>query len=251
MMPNQTSSSWFNCSQPNASASLRLFCFPYAGGSSYSFHSWTKKLPKTIEICPVELPGRGIQMNSHLLNHIEPLVQAIEREILPYLNKPFAFFGHSMGGLVSFELIHLLDRKYNLQPIHLFVSGCRAPQIKNIKPPIHNLPEPDFLNEIRRFNGTPEAVLKNPELMEMLIPILRSDFTVWETYVYTQKSPLNCPINVFGGLQDPEVSLEELEAWREQTNASFSLNMFSGDHFFIYSSESFLLEHIAQKLHSF
>jgi medium-chain acyl-[acyl-carrier-protein] hydrolase len=251
MTPDRTSSSWFNCPQPNPSASLRLFCFPYAGGSSYSFRSWTKKLPKTIEVCSVELPGRGIQISSHLLKHIEPLVQAIEGEILPYLNKPFAFFGHSLGGLISFELVHLLDRKYNLQPVYLFVSGCRAPQINNIKPPIHNLPESDFLNEIRRFNGTPEAVLKNPELMEMLIPILRSDFTIWESYTYTQKSPLKFPITVFGGWQDPEVSLEELEAWKEQTNTSFSLKMFPGDHFFIHSSESFLLEHIAQKVHSF
>jgi medium-chain acyl-[acyl-carrier-protein] hydrolase len=230
----------------NSSASLRLFCFPYAGGSSYLFRSWLNYLPKNIEVCPIELPGRGMKIKSIPFKQIEPLVKAIAIEILPYLDKPFAFFGHSMGGLVSFELARFMRRHHNLEPAHLFISGRRAPQTKDLKPPIHNLPQAEFIHELRQLNGTPSGVLNNHELMELLIPILRADFTVLETYTYFDETPLNCPISVFGGLQDKEVSLEQLEAWQAQTLNSFSLKMLPGDHFFIHSYQSFIPELIQQ-----
>ena len=242
----ETTNPWINYVKPNPSASLRLFCFPYAGGNSYIFRPWCDRLPENIEICPIELPGRGFQLKSTPFNQIEPLVKAIATAILPYLNKPFAFFGHSMGGLVSFELARFIRREYNLEPVHLFISGRRAPQVKDSKPPIHDLPQAEFIQELRKLNGTPEAVLNNDELMELLVPILRADFAVLENYNYAPEAPLNCPISVFGGLQDREVKLEELEAWREQTVGSFSLKMLSGDHFFIHSSQSLLPELIKQ-----
>lgn len=135
-----------------------------------------------------------------------------------------------------------------MSPVHLFVSGHRAPQVPDRDPPIHALPESEFLQELRRFNGTPQAVLENAELMELLLPTLRADFAVVETYAYTPEPPLNCPIAAFGGLQDREVSGDELEAWREQTNASFVLEMFPGDHFFLHSAGSLLLQSLSQKL---
>jgi medium-chain acyl-[acyl-carrier-protein] hydrolase len=153
-----------------------------------------------------------------------------------------------MGGLVSFELTRLLRREYGLSPVHLFVSGHRAPQVPDPDPPIHALPESEFLQELRRFNGTPEAVLENAELMQLLLPTLRADFAVIETYAYTPETPFDCPITAFGGLQDREASCDELEAWREQTNASFVLQMFPGDHFFLHSAEPLLLQSVSQKL---
>jgi medium-chain acyl-[acyl-carrier-protein] hydrolase len=238
----QTTNPGITWLKPNPSASLRLFCFPYAGGSSYIFRPWLDRLPKTIEICPIELPGRGIQIKSTPFKKIEPLVNAIALEILP-----FAFFGHSMGGLVSFELARFIRRHHSLEPVHLFISGRRAPQTKDLKPPIHNLPEADFLRELRQLNGTPEEVLNNHELRELLMPILRADFAVLETYIYSEEAPLNCPLSVFGGLQDREVTIEQLEAWQAQTFNSFSLKMLPGDHFFIHSSQSFLPE-LSQQL---
>jgi medium-chain acyl-[acyl-carrier-protein] hydrolase len=147
------------------------------------FPSWIDYLPKTIEICPVELPGRGSQIQLTPFNRIEPLVKAITLEILPYLDRPFVFFGHSMGGLISFELARLIRRQYNLEPVHLFISGRRAPQINNLKTVINNLPKADLIRELRQLNGTPEEVLNNDELMEILLPILRADFSVLENYM--------------------------------------------------------------------
>jgi medium-chain acyl-[acyl-carrier-protein] hydrolase len=153
-----------------------------------------------------------------------------------------------MGGLVSFELTRLLRLKYNLQPFHLFISGRRAPQIPPTKPPIHALPDAELLEELRTLNGTPKAVLENPEMMQIFLPILRADFAIIETYTYTRQEPLHCPISIFGGWQDEEVSHEALQAWREQTTATFSLQMFDGDHFFIHSQQDSLLKLISQKL---
>ncbi|MDZ8257265.1 thioesterase II family protein [Nostoc sp. ChiQUE01b] len=236
------------CPKPNTQASLRLFCFPYAGGSSLVFRTWLNSLPTTVEVCPIELPGRGMQMRTALFSQLEPLISAIAPVLIPYLDKPFAFFGHSMGALVSFELARLLRKQYSLSPVHLFVSGRHAPQIPDPNPPIHALGEPAFKEELRRLNGTPEAVLENAELMQLLVPILRADFAVLETYLYTTESPLNCPITAFGGLQDHKVSYDELQAWREQTNAAFLLQMFPGNHFFLHSAQSLLLESLSQEL---
>ncbi len=249
MNTTQIHKSCVTCPYPNPQASVRLFCFPYAGGSSLIFRIWSNSLPQTVEVCPIELPGRGTQMKLAPVSRIEPLVEALAIALQPHLDKPFAFFGHSMGGLVSFELAHLLRREYNISPIHLFVSGRRPPQTPNPKPPIHALPEPEFIEELRRLNGTPKAVLENAELMQLLIPILRADFAVLETYVYAPKPILDCPITAFGGLQDEEVSCDELQGWRNQTNAAFSEQMFPGDHFFLHSEQSLLLQSLSQELH--
>ncbi|MEH2244084.1 thioesterase II family protein [Nostoc sp.] len=248
MTPTPSFNSWVICPQPNPQANLRLFCFPYAGGNSAIFRTWPNNLPSNVEVCAVEYPGRGRQIQSAPLTRLEPLVEAIAPILIPYLDKPFAFFGHSMGGLVSFELTRLLCSKYSLTPFHLFISARRAPQIPLTKPPLHVLSDPDLINELHSLNGTPKAVLESPELMQMFLPILRADFAVLETYIYIQKQPLECPITVFGGLQDQEVSHEYLQAWQEQTIAAFSLHEFNGDHFFIHSHQELLFKFISQEL---
>ncbi len=249
MKTSRLHNNWVACAKPNPQAKLRLFCFHYAGGGASVFRGWRDSLPQSVEVCAIELPGRGMRLRESPFTQLEPLVQHLASTLLPYLDKPFAFFGHSMGGLVSFELTRLLRREYRVSPVHLFVSGYRAPQVPDPDPPIHALPESEFLRELRRFNGTPEAVLENAELMQLLLPTLRADFAVIETYAYTPETPLDCPITAFGGLQDREASCDELEAWREQTNASFVLKMFPGDHFFLHSAGSLLLQDLYQKLH--
>jgi len=240
---------WVTCPKPNPQATLRLFCFHYAGGGAAIFRTWSDSLPQSVEVCAIELPGRGTRLMERPFTQLEPLVPTLASALFPYLDKPFAFFGHSMGGLVSFELARLLRREYGLSLVHLFVSAHRAPQVPDPDAPIHALPNPEFLQELRRYNGTPEAVLENAELMQLLLPTLRADFAVVETYAYTPEQPLDCPITAFGGLDDREVSSDELEAWREQTNASFVLKMFPNDHFFLDSAKPLLLQSLSQKLH--
>lgn len=249
MITTSTSNLWVKFLSPNPEANLRLFCLPHAGSSSLDFRNWSDQLPTTVEICSIELPGRGRRMQEKPFTRMSPLVEAIALALLPYLNRPFAFFGHSMGGLISFELARFLRRNYRRYPAHLFISGRRAPQVPTLEPPIHARPDSEFLQELHRLNGTPEAVLKHAELMQLLLPTLRADFAVLETYGYTPEPPLDCSITAFGGLQDPNVRCEGLEAWREQTNTAFSLEMFPGDHFFLYTAQSALLQSLSQALH--
>jgi medium-chain acyl-[acyl-carrier-protein] hydrolase len=177
-----------------------------------------------------------------------PLIEALTTALLPHLDKPFAFFGHSLGAIVSFEVVRRLQAEYGLEPRHLFVSAHRAPQIPDPDPPTYNLPEPELIEELKRLSGTPPEILQNDELMRLMLPLLRADFELVQTYSYVAGPPLNCPISAFGGLRDQEVSREQLKAWREHTNASFALRMFPGDHFFIHTAEQLLLTTISKEL---
>ncbi|PSB17682.1 thioesterase [Phormidesmis priestleyi ULC007] len=244
-----TFDSWVKYLKPNPQASLRLFCFTFAGGWSATFRTWPDGLPEYVETCAIELPGRGTRLKEIPLTSFPLLVEAIALVLPPHLDKPFAFFGHSMGGLICFEVARFLNKHYDREPVHLFASGCRSPQLPALKPPIHTLPEAAFLEELRNLNGTPQVVLENAELRQLLLPVLRADFAVFETYTYTTDSPLNCSITALGGLHDPEVSAEQMTGWREQTTASFSLHLLPGDHFFLQSAQPLLLQIISQKLH--
>lgn len=160
---------WIARSKFNPNTKLRLFCFPYAGGGTSIFSSWSTNLTSDVEICPIELPGHGYRIAQHPFDRLEPLVNELAHTLLPYLNKPFAFFGHSMGGLVSFELAHLLRKCYGICPLYLFISGRRAPQIPKSKPLIHHLPEPEFVDELRSLKGTPEVILEVEKLKSLTV----------------------------------------------------------------------------------
>lgn len=243
-----TATTYVTYPQPKPNDRLRLFCFPYAGGNSFIFRAWLNDLPPDVELGAIELPGHGTRMAETPLTQMTELVAAIASDLLPHLNKPFAFFGHSMGAWVSFEIARWLQTNHHFCPVHLFVSGARAPQIPHRKPPIHPLPETEFVAALRRLQGTPEAVLEHQELMELMLPILRADFAVLETYTHVPQAPLPCPITAFGGLQDGDVSPEMLQAWQTQTSASFSRRMLPGHHFFIHSDQALLLELLTQEL---
>ena len=248
MITTSKCQSWVTFPKSKPKANLRLFCFPYAGGKASSFRGWENVLPCNVEVCPIELPGRGTRIMEKPFTECSQLIPELTTAIFPYLDKPFAFFGHSMGSIVCFEVAHLLQQKYGLSPLHLFVSGRGAPQIPMDNKLIHKLSEAAFIEELRRLNGTPEAVLENTELMQLLLPTLRADFALVENYVHSPKHSFGCAISAFGGLQDSKVSRAKLEAWSQHTTSNFSMQMFPGDHFFLHSSESLLLKSLSQKL---
>jgi medium-chain acyl-[acyl-carrier-protein] hydrolase len=237
--------------RPNPRARLRVFCFPYAGGGPV-FGDWINQLPpevrREIEVCSIHLPGRECNHSEPLFRELSPLLDFLDPAIASYSNLPYAFFGHSMGALICFELARRLRRRGIPGPIHLTVCGHRAPHLDNPHQPIHKLPEAQFRTKLREFGGTPEAVLQDEELMELLTAPLRADFAVCENYSYTVEAPLDCSITAFGGNDDPKVSRDELSAWRAQTTRSFSLRMFPGGHFFLQSAQVLFLRVLAQDL---
>lgn len=250
MRPNSApyATTWLSCPRPVPGAGLRLFCFPYSGGAASVYYPWAEVMPAAIEVCPVQLPGHGTRLSEPLHTRLGPLVEAVAGALAPYLDRPFAFFGHSMGALIGFELARLLRRTRGLLPTHLFVSANSAPQLPDRNPPLHQLPEPEFLSKLRELNGTPEEVLRHAELRQLLFPILRADFAVCETYEYRPDAALACPISAFGGLGDSYVNREELAGWREQTTATFSVRMFPGDHFYLNTARPYLLQAVARDL---
>jgi medium-chain acyl-[acyl-carrier-protein] hydrolase len=221
---------------------VRLFCFPYAGGGASLFRFLVERAPKDIEICPVQLPGREGRFIESPFASLDLLLFPLYQAILPYLEEPYAFFGHSMGALISFELTRLICQKRQVpEPVHLFVSGHRAPHLPDPRPPLHQLPDPELIDALRDLNGTPEDVLKQSELLQLLLPLLRADFALCETYTYRSGPPLSCPISALSGLQDEGVSRESVLAWREHTKNSFKAHFFAGDHFFLLKEQSEVL----------
>jgi len=212
------------------------------------FRTWPTILPPSVEVCAIQLPGRGPRIQDPPITRLQPLAEAIAEGLTPYLDRPFAFFGHSMGAILSFEVARLLRTSHAVEPAHLFVSGRRAPQLPDDTPATYELPEDRFIEELRRIKGTPRDVLEHDELMKLMIPVLRADFEVCDTYRYSPGPPLNCPITAFCGMGDEEETCDRVAAWRERTTASFTLKKFSGDHFFVNQAMPKIAEIIAREL---
>lgn len=249
MHPRRTRNPWITYSKLLETSQLRLFCFPFAGGGAATYRSWYERLAPRVEVMPVELPGRASRFQEKPFRQLEPLLESLAAGLAPELDRPFAFFGHSMGALIAFELTRWLRRSGGPLPQRLFVSARRAPQLPPREDEVYyDLPEADFVAKLRELNGTPEEVLEHPELMNMMIPLLRADFELNETYRYTPAAPFELPITALGGVADLEVPREDLTAWSEHTVGSFQLRMFEGDHFFINHAGEQLPHRILQDL---
>ena len=246
--PGSALNSWVVIPRPAPSARLRLFCFPYAGGGASIYYPWPRGLPPEVELCSVQLPGRESRLSEKPFSNVLELVDRMAEALTPWMDRPFAFFGHSNGALMAFELARRLRRDGRRGPVHLFVSGRPAPHVAIEEPPIHDLPEPEFLQALRRFKGTPEEVLQNAEIMELISPVLRADFAMSETYVYQPDRPLAVPLSAYGGRTDDEVPEEQVAAWREHTTADFRQVMFPGDHFFINGDRDRVLAELSREL---
>jgi surfactin synthase thioesterase subunit len=246
--PGRITSPWFNCAKPDPNARLRLFCFPYAGGGAAIYRGWENYLPPGIEVYAVQPPGRGNRFREPALDRMDSLVAGIAEAMRPLLDRPLVLFGHSVGAFTSFEMAHRLAETFGVHVSHLFVSGARGPHLPRNRKNIHDLSEDDFITELKTLNGTPHEILENPELMRMISATLRADFAVVETYRALNKPPLNCPLTVFGGLEDDLAPREDLEAWKVHTTKSFDLWQLPGDHFFINTSDSLILRILSREL---
>jgi medium-chain acyl-[acyl-carrier-protein] hydrolase len=240
--------SWLIRRWRDSKANLRLFCFPFAGGGASSFGSWPYFLPAEIEVCAVQLPGRESRMNEAPFAHLSLLVEKLRVVLLPYLDAPFAFYGHSMGALIGFELARHLRKQREACPFHLFVACHRAPHLPDPHRPVHRLPDLDLVTELTRRYGTSEILLQNAELREMFLPALRADLGICETYLYSRENPLDIPITAFGGAQDQMVSREELAAWRVHTCSRFTVRALAGGHFFTQSTQRLIASILSQEL---
>lgn len=227
---------------------IKLFCLPYAGGTSMMYLKWKKYLHPSIELCPIELAGRGRRITEPYYRDLETAVNDIYASIGDILNtSDYAIFGHSMGSAIAYELAKKIAEMGDCLPKHLFISGRAAPHICKERQ-IHQLPDQQFLEEIKKFGGTPQELLENTELLELFLPILRADFKIIESYRYQgENNPLNCNITVLGGRND-DIGLTELAAWQHYTHKEFQMLMFEGGHFFLINQVEKIAEIINDSL---
>lgn len=241
--------SWVKRLSTGAAGSTRLFCFPYAGGGPSVFRDWPRRLPPTTDLHAIHLPGRESRVVETPITALDPLVEELTPALAEVLVGPrYVFFGHSMGALVAFSVCRELRRTGTPLPDKLIVSGLGAPHLPSRHPPIHDLPEPEFIDELRRLEGTPEEALENAELMEILSPMLRADCSVSETYVLKDEPPLDCPIVALGGRDDEDVPVEDVRAWRSHTSAAFTYKIFPGGHFFVRTHQREVVSEVANHL---
>jgi medium-chain acyl-[acyl-carrier-protein] hydrolase len=239
---------WLVCPRPDPAAVLRLFCFPYAGGGAGVYRRWPAAMPAGVEVCAVQLPGREGRLRETPFNRMGPLVDALAAALRPHLDRPFAFFGHSMGALLAFELARRLRREGLPGPLHLFVSGRRPPQDPDREERLHGLSDAQLRDALRRLGGTPREVLEHDEMMRLLTPMLRADLAVVETYRHEPAPPLDCPVTVLGALDDPKAPAEGLPGWAGHTRGPFRVRTLPGNHFFLHSAEAQVLGVVSQEL---
>ena len=227
-------------------ADVRLFCFPYAGASGTIYRSWPEHLPRSVEVYSIQLPGRGSRIREHFYTRIEPLVSDLRQAIEPYLDRPSAFFGHSLGALIAFELARILVRDGLPSPLHLFLSGCPNPLYYG--PITYNLADAEFKRYLQDLNGISPELLANNEAMKYFLPILRADLEIVDTYKYLPGSLIECSMTALGGTRDWQVPIETLGAWRDYTLGPFNLKLFVGDHFFLHTCQVDLLRMISDRV---
>lgn len=235
---------WFPYRVHRRAPRFRIFCFPFAGGSAGLFGSWATTLPEDVEVCSVQLPGRGTRIREPLFTRLDSVIDALIPVVRKLLDLPFVLFGHSLGALVAFEVARRLRRDRLAMPERLFASAFRGPSLPVPTPHIHALEDGKFANHLRELNGTPAEILANSEMLEILLPMLRADFAIAETYRYYAELPLPCGISAWAGSQDAHVGLKDLEAWGRETEVSFERSSFPGDHFFVFSQQKLLLDRL-------
>lgn len=211
----------------------RLYCFPHAGGGAASFLPWQTELAPNIEICALQLPGRGARFSEVPYECLTSLARELTRVIANHAEQPFSFFGHSMGALLAFEITRCLAASRLSMPTKLFVSGSDAPAHRDNVRRLHELEDDELIAELESFNGTPLELLKSQEMMALTLPALRADFAMVADYKYRPAPQLSLPIVVLAGTADEQCNVTSIEAWQTETQGSCHVHWFDGDHFFI------------------
>ncbi|MEE1926278.1 thioesterase domain-containing protein [Pseudomonas sp. 148P] len=222
---------------------LTLFCLPYSGASATCYSPWKARMPAWLKIRPLELPGRGMRMIEPLHTDMVQLANRLADDIASELQRPYALFGHSLGGLLAFELAHVLRDRGLPAPLALFTSATAGPSRRDVSEYAIAKSDDELIARLRELGGTSESVIANQELLELVLPILRADFLVCGSFVYGQRTPLAVPIHVFGGKRD-SVSVDELLDWQDETSTGFSLDMFEGHHFYLIDEQERLLRQL-------
>jgi medium-chain acyl-[acyl-carrier-protein] hydrolase len=246
--PEMAPNLWLPFASTDTEPALRLFCFPHSGAGVQCFRPWLGAMPTGVALQAIQYPGRENRMKEPALTRMEPLTTAIAEVLLPYLESPYALFGHSMGAMVAFSVCQYLQRHGKALPEHVFLSACLPPQNQALQRSVMDLSDDELLDELREYGQTPEGVLDNAELMNVYLPLVRADFSVIESFRPNPEDALSCPLTVYGGTADSRVKGLRLGDWHAWTTGAFHVELFDGEHFFVYDQQGRFLSSFVQKL---
>ena len=221
--------------RPDPLRDIQLVCIPWAGGDSNAFRSWAQHpaFPAGAAIVASQLPGRGRRMREEPCRQAGDVVAALTSAIAARVDGAFALFGHSMGALLAFEVAREIARRGDHGPLHVFVSGSRGPSQLPLFPRLSQLEDDALIAELRELGAASPEALDDRELMDLVLPSLRADFEICETYRYKPGPPLQVPVTAFGGKSDFEVAEEHLQSWALETSATCEVKTFAGGHFYL------------------
>lgn len=223
---------------PRRNPRLRLFCVPFAGAGASTFNAWPSAFPDTVELHAVQLPGRESRYAEPALGDVDEAVRQVADAMEPCLDQCYAVFGYSMGALLAFEIVRELRRRNAPMPLQLFVAARRAPQLAAARPRLAHLPREAFLRQVSEYCDSPPVAWQNPDLLEIVLPVLRVDMALCEGYVYRREPPFHFPIQAFAGRRDASAPLSTVQDWREHTSGEFAIKVFDGGHFFVNVAQS-------------
>ncbi|MFD5000227.1 thioesterase II family protein [Streptomyces buecherae] len=244
---------WVRRFHPVADSPHRVVLLPHAGGSASFFFPFSKALSETTDVLSVQYPGRQDRRAEPPLENVSDLVDAIYAALVPWADRPLVLFGHSMGAVLGFELARRFERDGNIHLRGLIASGRRAP-ITFRDENVHQQGDDGLIAEIRALSGTDSGLLADEELLRMVLPAIRADYTAIETYrcdVDGSAPVLHCPISVLTGESDPRVNLDEAKAWSKLTDGGFTFRTFPGGHFFITPQQERVVAAIAEDVAAF
>ncbi|MGW1074007.1 thioesterase II family protein [Streptomyces sp. NPDC002537] len=225
-----TDSPWIKRPRKLPDAAARLFLVPHGGAGPSALARWVPELAPDIEVCLVHLPGRESRRKEEPLDDLQAIADHVAEGMLPLLDRPFAFLGHSMGAIIAYETAHRLPE----EPVHLFASASPPPHRMEDEPPVSHLPDAEFLAEVRRaYAGIPDSIWDDPDMMRIMLPALRADFHAYEHYRWPERPRLSCPVSAFGGTDDILVPTDSLAAWGDLTTGDCRVRKFDGGHFYL------------------
>lgn len=247
LIDNQNADAWIRRYQAADDAAIRLVCLPHAGGSASFYFPMAQALAPALDVLSVQYPGRQDRRHEPGITDIGVYADALTSALLPWVDRPLAFFGHSMGAVLAFEVTRRLERDHGIDPVRIFASGRRSPSSHRPET-VHLRDDDGIVAEMRQLSGTDAAILGNEEILRMVLPAIRSDYTAIENYRAAPEHTVKTPVTVLTGESDPRTSREEAEAWEGHTLGGFDLQSFPGGHFFLARQQAHVLKIVSEEL---
>ncbi|MFE7192682.1 thioesterase II family protein [Kitasatospora sp. NPDC057541] len=247
MNPPVDADRWIRRFDPRPDAEVRLVCLPHAGGSASFFLPVARAMPQSVDVLCVQYPGRQDRRTEPLLDTVPELADRIAAALLPWIDRPLAFFGHSLGATLAFEVARRLERDKGLVAAALFASGRRAPSTHRTET-VHLRDDDGLIADMRGLSGTDARLLGDEEILRMILPATRADYRAAETYVYEPGEALRCPLVALVGDDDPKVTVDEAAAWADHTEDRFDLRVFPGGHFYLADHQAAVIKVMTDRL---